>query len=161
MDQFRALASGIAVDSRSVIAVDSRSGVAPGHYGQYCHWLRATLGVVHRMAVLPIAAPPDPAPAIATHAVGLTASAAKMSARPRASAIVRAQTVARRAQRRAKLCDRRSGGRVIAGGGSGGAAIGNAAIRATMANTHGGNGSIVHSAPEEPPPAITSLCNSS
>ncbi len=31
---------------------DSRIGVAPGHYGQYCHWLRATLGVVHRMAVL-------------------------------------------------------------------------------------------------------------
>jgi hypothetical protein len=35
---------------------------------------------------------------------------------------------------RTKLCDPFSGGRVIAGGGSAGAAIGNAAIRPTMVN---------------------------
>jgi hypothetical protein len=56
---------------------------------------------------------------------------------------------------RATRRDRFSGGRVIAGGGSGGAAIGNAAIRPTMLTPHGANGSIVHSAPKEPPPAIT------
>jgi hypothetical protein len=67
---------------------DSRSGVAPGHYGQYCHWLRATLGVVHRMAVLPIAAPPDPAPAIAIHELGSAVPATEISTRARTSATV-------------------------------------------------------------------------
>src|SRR5215831_9025811 len=69
------------------VALDSRRGVAPGHYEQYCHRLRVALGVVHPVAVLPIAAPPDPAPAILTHEVGFAAPAAEIPVNTEAGAV--------------------------------------------------------------------------
>jgi len=125
------------------VARRDRGREASGALWQYCHWLRAALGSVDGLAVLPITAPPTSHPrsperssARARHRLRACRHSALEStpATPNRTAVASS----RRRPRGASHGSVQSLGRlvewVIGGGGSVGAAIGNAAIASTTAN---------------------------
>ena len=133
------------------------------------------------MAGLPITAPPTPAraprpfvapaPESGIRRAGSLGRADRVRRRGRArsprrlarrcltpqdaQAKVAGSTMIRAVAGSERVRNRRGSGWVIAGGGSGGAAIGNPAIRSGCLTANGADGRIVHSAPEDLPSAIT------